>query len=1117
MLAQTSRSAAFPSGSRGKLLTYARGWLAVAGLAILSASSVGSAPPDPGGGGPRQAQIPPEARQSPKFVPNELLVKFRPGIPPSWMGISHAAVKAEVVKTFAVVKNLQLVRLPAGMEVEEAIARYQQHPEVLYAEPNYMLHADVTPNDPRFNEMWGLHNTAQAGGTADADIDAPEAWDLSTGSTNVVVAVIDTGIDFNHEDLAANMFRNQADCNNNGSDDDGNGFIDDCFGIDAVNDDSNPMDDNNHGSHVAGTIGAVGNNGLGVTGVNWTVKLMACKFLSAQGGGPTSDAIECLNYLAMMKDRGVNIVATNNSWGGPGFSQALRDAIDAHRQRGILFIAAAGNDGDDTDETPHYPSSFFLPNVIAVAATTQLDSRTFFSNFGRRSVHLGAPGNAILSTTRNSNYGLLSGTSMATPHVTGVAALLKAENPARDWKAIKNLILAGGDTVASMADRTVTGKRLNAHGAMTCVNSTLLSRLRPINDIIAPPLGTPVTLAALHINCALPNGNVQVSVNPGGQTITLLDAGLGPDQAAGDGIYSGQWTPPTLGTHTLTFPGGDVVTAKVLRSYNAPSTPAFNYRNITGTNLNFGDDSSARILSPFPILFGGESFTDLFVSANGNINFIGLPPFDNPNQPLSTSLMDTVVAPFWDDLFPVLGKAKNVFWEATGSAPNRELVVEWRNVKTFDCSGAGTGQLTVKFQVVFFEGSSDILFNYADTLVGGACTAHDQGASATVGVQVASTVANQFSFNTPNLSDNTALLWQLPVNNPAPTLTSLLPASALAGGPDFTLTLMGSGFVSSSVVRWKGSNRPTSFVNSNQVTATVSASDILSPGTANVTVFNPTPGGGQSAPLTFTINTGTNPAPTLTSLSPSSAFAGDPGFTLTVTGSGFVAGSGVRWNGADRPTTFLSNTQLTAPISASDIASAGSATVTVFNPAPGGGTSSPLTFTINAPLTSAFKGKVRDKNLLAVADATVSAFQGGVLMFSTTSGSDGKYLLSVAAGTYDLVASKPGFFDKTRVAQSVAANQTQGKTRFKLRRHSFFVGTVQDASGNPLAGALVEAVKRGVVKFSTTTAADGSYSLLVIAKTYKLRASMPGFQTRNKKRRTVSEGGTTTVNFNLTP
>jgi subtilisin family serine protease len=564
-----------------------------------------------------------------------LLVRFRQGTEPFVKSGAHAAAQGAPVREYQIVDGLQLVKVPPWMTTEEAIARYLNHLDVLYAEPNYIVQSLATPNDPNFGDLWGLHNTGQAGGTEDADIDAPEAWDITTGSSNVVVAVIDTGIDYNHEDLAANMFQNSDDCNSNGLDDEGNGFVDDCHGIDKVNDDSDPMDDNDHGTHVAGTIGAVGDNNVGVVGVNWTVRLMACKFLDAGGSGTTADAISCLEYVKLMKDRGVNVVATNNSWGGGGFSQALFDAIEAHLQRGILLIAAAGNDGTDNDSSPNYPCNYYLPNVICVAATTRDDAivslanSTFGSNFGRRTVHLGAPGKQILSTVPPANsaegdkYAFFSGTSMATPHVTGVAALLKAQDSSRDWKAIKNLILAGGDNNSNLSN-TITQKRLNAYGAMTCSNSVVQSRLRPIGESISGTTGTPIDLAVLHINCASPNGNVTVTVTSGGQTVatvTLLDDGAAPDQASGDGIYSNDWTPTSAGTYTLAFPGGDNVTVDV--SGSLPATKI----GVTPSERNFGDvivgqsedrtftvknvgsgtlSGSASVSSPFSIVSGGS-------------------------------------------------------------------------------------------------------------------------------------------------------------------------------------------------------------------------------------------------------------------------------------------------------------------------------------------------------------------------------------------------------------------------------------------------------------------------------------------------------------------------------
>jgi subtilisin family serine protease len=556
----------------------------------------------------------------PPHVPDEIIVRFRDRVPELNKAATLSRAAATRLRVFRTLEGLERHRLPANVTVDGALARYRKDPDVLYAEPNYIVRTASTPDDTRFGELWGLSNTGQSGGTPGADIDALAAWGITTGSSSVVVAVIDTGIDYNHPELSANMFRNASECIANGIDDDGNGRIDDCFGIDTAGNDSNPLDDNRHGSHVAGTIGAAANNAAGVAGISWNVSLMACKFLDAAGSGTTADAIECLEYVKSMKERGVNVVATNNSWGGGGFSQALFDAIQRHQEAGILFVAAAGNGnafgvGRNNDQTPFYPCAYGLPNVICVAATTRTDDRATFSNYGRRTVHIGAPGNEILSTALNGSYATLNGTSMATPHVTGTAALLKAADPARDWRAIRNLILAGGDNVASMAN-TITQKRLNALGALTCSNSPVVARLRPVADAITSNAGTPVGLMVLNINCAVPNGEVVVTVNPGGETVTLLDDGAGPDQAAGDGNYSGQWTPTSAGSFTLAFPDGSELAVTVTMPVIGVAPNALDFGTInanvssdrTFTVQNTGNGTltgSASTAGPFAIVSGG--------------------------------------------------------------------------------------------------------------------------------------------------------------------------------------------------------------------------------------------------------------------------------------------------------------------------------------------------------------------------------------------------------------------------------------------------------------------------------------------------------------------------------
>ncbi|MCE9685729.1 S8 family serine peptidase [Shewanella sp. AS16] len=370
---------------------------------------------------------------------------------------------------FSRLLNGKLARLSlrSGSNVEQAIKMISQHPAVKYAEPDYLIRAIGTPDDPDFVSLWGMHNTGQNGGTAGADIDAVEAWDITTGDASVVVGVIDTGVDYNHPDLAANIWTNPNEIPGNGIDDDGNGVIDDVHGYSAVNNNGDPMDGNGHGTHVSGTIGARGNNGVGVVGVNWDVSIVACQFLDAGGSGSTADAIACIDYMTDLKlNHGVDIKATNNSWGGGGFSQALKDAIESAGDAGILFFAAAGNDAVDNDANPHYPSSYDSDAVMSIASTDRNDNMSSFSQWGLTSVDMGAPGTAILSTTPGNTYSTYSGTSMATPHMTGAAALVWSINPDLSPLEMKQLLMDSGDANAALTGKTVAGTRLNLAKAL---------------------------------------------------------------------------------------------------------------------------------------------------------------------------------------------------------------------------------------------------------------------------------------------------------------------------------------------------------------------------------------------------------------------------------------------------------------------------------------------------------------------------------------------------------------------------------------------------------------------------------------------------------------------------
>jgi subtilisin family serine protease len=348
-----------------------------------------------------------------------------------------------------------------------ALGILQKHPAVEYANYNYIHHIALMPNDPRFDELWGMHNTGQTGGTPDADIDAPEAWDISTGSSEVIIGVIDTGVDYNHEDLAANIWTNPNEIPNNGVDDDGNGYIDDIHGVNTITGSGDPMDDHYHGTHCSGTIGAVGNNGKGVVGVCWTVKIIGIKFLNSGGSGTTADAIESVNYAIWLKNHGTNIRVLSNSWGGGGYDQTLHDAISAAGDVGILFTAAAGNNyGSNNDTTPFYPATYDCANILAVASTDHNDNLSSFSNIGPTTVDLGAPGSSILSTFPNNSYSSISGTSMATPHVSGAAGLLLSVNDLLTFQELKDYLMNYGDPIPALSGICLSGKRLNAYNSL---------------------------------------------------------------------------------------------------------------------------------------------------------------------------------------------------------------------------------------------------------------------------------------------------------------------------------------------------------------------------------------------------------------------------------------------------------------------------------------------------------------------------------------------------------------------------------------------------------------------------------------------------------------------------
>jgi uncharacterized delta-60 repeat protein len=364
-------------------------------------------------------------------------------------------------------QNLFLASVPAGTKADKLLKSLKAIPGFVYAEPNAVVGVGSVPNDPEFSKQWSLNNTGQTGGTNDADIDAPEAWNTTAGSANVIVGVIDTGIDITHPDLSANVWTNPLEIPGDGIDNDANGYVDDIHGWDFYNSDNDPSDDNGHGTHVAGIIAASGDNNIGIAGISQRAQVLAIKAFGPDGFGLTADCVNAVNYATALKVRGENVRVINNSWGGGAYSQALHDAIAASGAANMLFVAAAGNYSADTDATPYYPASYDLTNIISVAATDENDQLAVFSNFGKTSVDLAAPGTDIYSTVPGGGYDFKSGTSIAAAHVAGAAALLWGFAPETTPQTLKQSILSNVDVLGALTNKVASKGRLNVQKAFS--------------------------------------------------------------------------------------------------------------------------------------------------------------------------------------------------------------------------------------------------------------------------------------------------------------------------------------------------------------------------------------------------------------------------------------------------------------------------------------------------------------------------------------------------------------------------------------------------------------------------------------------------------------------------
>ena len=713
-------------------------------------------------------------------------------------------------------RSADLVAVPAGRSVEATIAALKKNPAVRYAEPDYIVTKQATSNDPYFTNgsLWGMQGDASTPANQFGS-GAAEAWAQGyTGSKSVVVGIIDEGLQVAHPDINANVWVNPFETAGDGIDNDGNGYVDDVNGWDFANGDASVYDGSAantsldaHGTHVAGTIGGVGGNGAGVAGVNWNVTMISAKFLGATGGA-ISNAVSALNYLTDLKTRhGLNIVATSNSWGGGGFSQAMLDAINASGNANMLFIAAAGNSGTNNDTTANYPSNYECTNggtrgwdcVVAVAATDSAGGIASFSQYGATTVDIGAPGVGIWSSVPQGSYSSYNGTSMATPHVSGSVALCASIDPTLTARQLRDILTTSAAPTTSLTGKTVTGGRLDV-GAMVgkCAPVTV-----PVSGSVSALGATPTSSTSVNLSWtdgATDESRMEIekaasaagicgtwtSAGQAGANATSFSVtGLAPSTAycfrvrAANGFNGGSFTAwSNEATATTLAPPPPFTCATTAYSWVDATTGA--------TSHALGDDGSATVTLPFSFSMYGTPYTSVQVAANGFLRFgsgaatayanTGIPNIADPNN---------IIAPWWDDLNQATGGT--ITTRTAGTAPNRQFVASWNGVPHF--SSATTN---VTFQVVLDEATGDVYLNYLDTQTGAA--ASNGGAGATVGIENADgTVGAQISLNTASLTNGSAYRCTTNVDPIAPPVvtTASLPVGTTTVAYSQTLAASG--------------------------------------------------------------------------------------------------------------------------------------------------------------------------------------------------------------------------------------------------------------------------------------------------------------------------------------
>jgi subtilisin family serine protease len=890
-----------------------------------------------------------ESFQGRDVVAGEIIVKLKPSSVSTVQTVT--AQDSDIASTVQIGRNGAIILRSRSRSTADMVQAYAGRPEIEYAEPNYVWRKTDVPNDPNFGVQWGLQNTGQTippgtgqSGSVNADIHAVQAWDTTVGSSGIVVGVLDTGIAYTHPDLIANLWsapaaftvsvKGQSITCAQGT-----------HGFNAITATCDPLDDDGHGTHVSGIIGASGNNGIGVTGVSRVSSIVALKFLDSTGSGLTSDAIAAIEFAIQLKNVfGVNFRVLNASWGGSGFSKALLDEINSAGSNDILFVASAGNDSANIDLTPEYPASYSAATLISVAATDNRDLIAGFSNFGLASVNLAAPGVNILSTlptnVASTGYGFASGTSMAAPMVSGAAALVLA-SCALATPVLKSLLLATVDPEPSLAGKTSTGGRLNVAQTLSACNSMSSGTFTLTSDLNTHVAGsngsTDAVISVTSVSgfagsvglsaSGLPSG-VTASFAPAsvmGSGSTVMTLTLGPNVVPG--LYSFPVT-ATSGSITRTINVQLLIIARINvgqsiiasltpsdpKSLERPATFSDFYQIVLPADTSITIDMRSSVFDPFLYLLSASGTVLASDDGSGGGTSARIGPVSLPAGSYMIEATSFTGGAFGTYFFGV-------------------------NIPTLDSVTPASGQIGTSVNVTLL-GNRFV----APAAIGGTFSFVSSNITVVDSHTITATLAITptdspgifgLSVNSGGISNT------IPFNlNPTiPVLSSITPAAGVPGSV-VAVRITGSGFTSDMTIS-AGDGIAVSAVASfgSFATATFTIAASASAGVHNVTIMNSV---GTSNAVQFMV---LNQAPTLTSITPSSGIAGTF-FTITIIGTNFVAPLTI--NGGSGITTPILNvvspTQASLTLEISLNAALGPRTLTVTSPA---GTSNPVTFTVN--------------------------------------------------------------------------------------------------------------------------------------------------------------------------